>query len=74
MRGEWGEMIPWQVPMGQAAPKVLELMGAHVFRVDYEREVRRTVDAAAKFATNNRMSAAVVISQKMIGAKQFKQG
>ena len=26
MRGEWGEFIPWQVPMGQGTPKVLEAM------------------------------------------------
>lgn len=74
MRGEWGEFIPWQVPMGQGTPKVLEAMDVKVFRADYKTEVGLTVDAAAKFAFNTRRSAAVLLSQKMIGAKQFKEG
>lgn len=74
MRGEWGEFIPWQVPMGQGTPKVLEAMDVQLFRVDYKHEVGATVDAAVKFAFNTRRSAAVLLSQKMIGAKQFKEG
>lgn len=74
MRGEWGEFIPWQVPMGQGTPKVLEAMDVTVFRADYKDEVGTTVDAAAKYAFNTRRSAAVLLSQKMIGAKQFKEG
>jgi len=73
MRGEWGEFIPWQVPMGQGTPKVLEAMDVRVFRADYKQEVGATVDAAAKFAFNTRQSAAVLLSQKMIGAKQFTE-
>ncbi|MGB0750750.1 MAG: thiamine pyrophosphate-binding protein [Gammaproteobacteria bacterium] len=74
MRGEWGEFIPWQVPMGQGTPGVLEAMDVKLFRADYKSEVGMTVDAAAKFAFNTRQSAAVLLSQKMIGAKQFKEG
>lgn len=74
MRGEWGEFIPWQVPMGQGTPGVLEAMDVKLFRADYQSEVGMTVDAAAKFAFNTRQSAAVLLSQKMIGAKQFKEG
>ena len=74
MRGEWGEFIPWQVPMGQGTPKVLEAMDVKIFRVDYKKEVGITVDAAAKYAFNTRRSSAVLLSQKMIGAKEFKNG
>ena len=74
MRGEWGEFIPWQVPMGQGTPGVLEAMDVKLFRADYKSEVGMTLDAAAKFAFNTRQSAAVLLSQKMIGAKQFKEG
>ena len=74
MRGEWGEFVPWQVPMGLGTPKVLEAMDVKVFRADYKEEVGSTVDAAAKFAFNTNRSAAVLLSQKMIGAKQFKNG
>ncbi len=74
MRGEWGEFIPWQNPMGKGAPGVLEAMDIKVFRADRKDEVGMTVDAAAKFAHNTRQSAAVLLSQRMIGAKQFKEG
>ncbi|MGB7298570.1 MAG: phosphonopyruvate decarboxylase [Burkholderiaceae bacterium] len=74
MRGEWGEFIPWQIPMGQGTPKVLEAMDVRVFRADYQNEVGMTVEAAANLAFNTRQSAAVLLSQKMIGAKQFQEG
>ena len=74
MRGEWGEFVPWQVPMGLGTPKVLEAMDVKIFRADYKEEVGSTVDAAARFAFNTNRSAAVLLSQKMIGAKQFKNG
>lgn len=74
MRGEWGEFIPWQVPMGQGTPGVLEAMGVKVFRADEQVAVGATVQAAARFAFNTRQSAAVLLSQKMIGAKQFQEG
>lgn len=74
MRGEWGEFIPWQVPMGLATPTVLEAMDVRVFRADYQQEVGATVEAATRFAFNTRRSTAVLLSQKMIGAKQFKEG
>ena len=39
MRGEWGEFVPWQVPMGLGTPKVLEAMDIKIFRADYKEEV-----------------------------------
>jgi len=74
MRGEWGEFIPWQVPMGLATPKVLAAMDVEVFRVSEEERVAETVSAAGSFAFNTRRSAAVLLSQQMLGAKQFKEG
>ena len=34
MRGEWAEFNPWQMPMGQATPGALELMGVKTMRVE----------------------------------------
>jgi sulfopyruvate decarboxylase alpha subunit len=73
MRGEWGEFIPWQVPMGQGTPKVLDAMGVHVLRADRVDDLRATFDAAAKLAFNTRQSAALLLSQRLIGAKQFEE-
>lgn len=74
MRGEYGEFIPWQVPMGQATPKVLETMGVQVSRVDTAADVAPTVDAAIKMSFQTRASTAVLLSQKLIGAKTFVEG
>ncbi len=74
MRGEYGEFIPWQVPMGQATPKVLETMGVKVSRVDRANDVAPTVDAAIKMSFQTRTSSAVLLSQKLIGAKTFVEG
>lgn len=71
MRGEWGEFIPWQVPMGLATPPVLQAMGVHLHRVDRADELRITVEHGARMAFNTRGSVAVLLSQRMLGAKQF---
>lgn len=71
MRGEWGEFNPWQVPMGQATPKVLEQSGLLVYRVNAVDAVRETVEAAARIAFNSQVGVAVLLSQQLIGAKSF---
>ena len=72
MRGQWGEFNPWQVPMGQNTPEVLSLSGVIPFSVDEGRRVKETVTAAAKMAFNGPAATAVLISQRLIGAKTFK--
>jgi sulfopyruvate decarboxylase alpha subunit len=74
MRGEWGEFIPWQVPMGKATPAVLQAMEVQVYRADKPEQVKESAKAALQFAFNTRRSAALLLSQQLIGAKQFKQG
>ncbi|HEU0059866.1 MAG TPA: thiamine pyrophosphate-binding protein [Hyphomicrobiaceae bacterium] len=73
MRGQWGEFNPWQVPMGQAVRPALEAVGVKCYLVDKPEEVGETFAAAADFAFNSRVSAAVLISQRVIGAKGFGQ-
>jgi sulfopyruvate decarboxylase alpha subunit len=73
MRGQWGEFNPWQVPMGQATRPVLEAMGVKCFPVDRAEEVAETFAAAADIAFNSWVSAAVLVSQRIIGAKGFGQ-
>ncbi len=71
MRGEWGEFNPWQVPMGQSTPTVLEASGVIVYRADTAEEVFSTVEAAIKLAFQSRCRVAVLLSQKLIGTKDF---
>jgi len=71
MRGEWGEFNPWQVPMGQAVRPVLAAMGVKLFPVEHEDEVGPAVAAAAGIAFNGGLQAAVLLTQRMLGAKRF---
>ena len=72
MRGEWGEANPWQVPMGQIAADTLRLAGAIVYEVTDPQAAVATVEAAARIAFNGNLTAAVLLSQRMLGAKLFK--
>ena len=73
MRGETGEFNPWQVPMGQATPAVLEEMGVVVQRASAPEDVAPSVDAALRLAYNSYAAVAVLISQRVIGIKSFQE-
>jgi len=72
MRGQKGEFNPWQVPMGQATPAVLEAMDVVVEEANTAEEIVPTVDAAARLAFGSYQAVAVLISQAVIGIKSFQ--
>jgi sulfopyruvate decarboxylase alpha subunit len=72
MRGQWGEFNPWQVPMAQATTPALAAMGVVVQTVERAGEVAETVEAAGRLAFSTYRAVAVLISQRVIGAKAFK--
>ena len=71
MRGQWGEFNPWQVPMAQGTAPALSGMGVVVRTVDDAQDVAATVEAAARLAFNTSRAVAVLIGQRVIGAKEF---
>ena len=71
MRGDFGEGNPWQMPMGRAVEPVLEAMGVMCIRVDDPRDVADTVRAAATMVFRAGQAVAVLLTQKLIGAKPF---
>jgi sulfopyruvate decarboxylase alpha subunit len=71
MRGQWGEFNPWQVTMGQAVEPVLKAVGVKCFPVDKPGEVGETFAAAADLAFYGGLATAVLVSQRVIGAKGF---
>ena len=71
MRGEEGELNPWQIPMGQATPETLRLGGVRTFRLDRAAEALDLVSAAARLAFEDCAAVAVTISQRLIGIKSF---
>ena len=72
MRGQWGEFNPWQVPMSQATVPALSAIGVVTQPVDEADRVAETVEAAGRLAFNTGRAVAVLISQRIVGAKQFK--
>ena len=71
MRGEWGEQNPWQLPMGQGTPEVLKAAGVIVQRLDAPESAGDTVRAAGEMAFEGQVPVAVLIAQRLIGAKSF---
>lgn len=71
MRGDWGETNPWQVPMGQTAEQHLETAGIVVHRADVGGDVAPTVKAGAQMAFESHEAVAILISQRVLGAKLF---
>lgn len=74
MRGEWAEFNPWQVPMGRATKAAFEIMGVTVYRMERPEEAGEIASAAAALAFDSDQPIAVLISQRMIGRKQWTEG
>ena len=71
MRGDFGEGNPWQMAMGKAVEPTLEAMGVRCIRVDQPGDVVPTVEAALTMAYQGGEAIAVLLTQKLIGAKKF---
>jgi len=71
MRGDFGEGNPWQFPMGQAVEAVLGAMGVICLRVADPAEVVPTVEAALTMVFQSGNAVAVLLTQKLLGAKAF---
>ena len=71
MRGDFGEGNPWQFPMGQATEPVLKAMGVIVLRCDAPADVIPTVTAALTMVFQSSQAVAVLLGQRLLGAKKF---
>ena len=71
MRGDFGENNPWQYAMGEAVQPTLEAMGVRCFRAEERRDLPAVVEAGINTAFNAERAAAVLVSQRLIGAKPF---
>ena len=71
MRGEFGEGNPWQFAMGEAVMPTLNSMGVSCIKIEKEEDVESTIKAALTMAFKSERSVAVLLSQKLIGAKIF---
>src|SRR3954447_7026658 len=71
MRGDFGEANPWQFAMGQAVQRTLEAMGITCLRVETPADVAPATTAALSMAFTAERPVAVLLSQRLIGAKPF---
>jgi sulfopyruvate decarboxylase alpha subunit len=74
MRGDYGEGNPWQIPMGQSTQPVLEACGILCIRGEREDEIMATAQAACTMAYQSEATVALLLSQKLLGAKAFSTG
>jgi sulfopyruvate decarboxylase alpha subunit len=71
MRGEFEEFNPWQVPMGTITEDVLRLCGFLIHRAERADAVDEIVGAACDIAFERNAQVAVLLSQRLIGPKQW---
>jgi sulfopyruvate decarboxylase alpha subunit len=71
MRGDFGEGNPWQFAMGQATQPVLEAMDVICLRAERPEDVIPTVNAALTMVFKSGKAVAVLLTQRLIGAKPF---
>jgi sulfopyruvate decarboxylase TPP-binding subunit len=71
MRGEWAEFNPWQVPMSRATEKSLNAVGIRTMRANSPAELVDIVGASAVEAYEADQQIAVLMSQRLIGAKKW---
>ena len=71
MRGEYGEGNPWQFAMGKAVEPTLSAMGVQCLTAAVEEDVQPTVNAALTMAFGAEQAVAVIMSQRLLGAKKF---
>jgi sulfopyruvate decarboxylase alpha subunit len=71
MRGEWAEFNSWQVPMGLATEPALAAIGVTTMRSNTPQELLATVASAVRLAFDADQQVAVIISQRLLGAKEW---
>jgi sulfopyruvate decarboxylase alpha subunit len=73
MRGDHGEFNAAQMPMGDSTQAVLEAVGVITKRADSAADVPEMVSSGLRLAFNTFRPIAILIGQRVIGAKDFRK-
>ena len=73
MRGEFGEQNPWQFAMGRAVEPTFHAMRVATLRADAPDDVVPVVEAAIGMVDRGGQAVAVLLGQRLLGAKKFGQ-
>ena len=57
--------------MGQNTVEILRLSGFVVHAIDHQEDVVETIDAGLKLAFDSSKAVAILLSQRLIGRKEF---
>lgn len=71
MRGDFGEGNPWQMGMGQATIPILKSLDFIALEVTKPEDIVPTVNAASNMVWKSGQAVAILLTQKLIGAKAF---
>jgi sulfopyruvate decarboxylase alpha subunit len=71
MRGEYREFNPWQVPMGSTAETALQMMNVRTIRIERLDDLEDQMGSAAAMAYESDQAIAVILSQRLLGAKKW---
>ncbi|MHB1538149.1 MAG: phosphonopyruvate decarboxylase [Solirubrobacteraceae bacterium] len=71
LRGDFGEQNPWQYAMGRAVEPTLHAIGLITLRAERAEEVLPTVQAAIGMVDPGGRAVAVLLTQRLLGAKKF---
>lgn len=71
MRGEFSEFNPWQVSMGRATEPSLQLMGVRTIRIERLEDLADQMASATTMAFESDQAIAVILSQRLLGAKKW---
>ena len=71
MRGEFGERNPWQYAAGQAVQPIFETCGFICLKIEKPEDVASTIQAACAMVYVAGQAVAVILSQRLIGAKMM---
>lgn len=72
MRGEFGESNPWQLAMGEAVVPTMQALGVRIYRAEGPEDVLPCIDNAITMATRSDIGVAVLLSQRLLGAKDMR--
>jgi len=73
MRGEYEEFNPWQVPMGSITEDCFKLCGFTTYRIEEPKDVAPIVGKACDEAFGSDRGIAIILSQRLIGAKDWNK-
>lgn len=71
-RGRLGEFNAVQVPLGRAAPRILDALGIQAFWIDRAEDIPPTVEGATKLAFGGSLPVALVLSTTLSGGKTWR--